>query len=198
MTLPPATPATWQTYTSMTILGYLNWLGAITMKSLLLSVLLLWTGQLVAAESARYIEPDYQAPKVVYDFYLDHPEKMAAAFHWVRALYKPLTSPPYSFDPESVEVKVVIHGAEIVTIAKKNYEKYKEVVERMRYYAALGVEFKVCSFAARDYDYKTEDFYEFIEVVPSAFTELVHWQQQGYALITPRVFLRTQSIEDIR
>ncbi len=168
------------------------------MKSLVLTLLFLWGGQAVAAESAQYIEPPYQEAKVVYDFYLDNPAKMSTAFHWVRALYKPLTSPPYSFDPESLQVKVVIHGAEIVTVAKKNYEQYQEIVERMRYYASLGVEFKVCSFAARDYDYKTEDFYEFIEVVPSAFAELVHWQQQGYALITPKVYLRTQSIEEIR
>ena len=92
----------------------------------------------------------------------------------------------------------VLAGARAGPVARKNYEQYQEIVERMRYYASLGVEFKVCSFAARDYDYKTEDFYEFIEVVPSAFTELVHWQQQGYALITPRVYLRTQTIEEIR
>ena len=168
------------------------------MKSILPTLIFLFFAQEVAAESAKYVEPPYQEAKVVYDFYLDTPAKMSSAFHWVRALYKPLTSPPYSFDPEELNVVIVIHGTEIVTVASKNYEKYKEVVERMRYYASFGVKFKVCSFAARDYDYKTEDFYEFIEVVPSAFTELVHWQQQGYALITPRVYLRTQTIEEIR
>lgn len=116
----------------------------------------------------------------------------------MRALYKPLTSPPYSFDPEELSVVVVIHGAEIVTVTRKNYDKYEQIVERMRYYASLGVEFKVCSFAARDYDYKSGDFYEFIEVVPSAFTELVHWQQQGYALITSKVYMCNQTIEEIR
>jgi intracellular sulfur oxidation DsrE/DsrF family protein len=168
------------------------------MKHLLPSLLLLFTIHAFAAQSATDTAPPYQPARVVYDFYLDNPAKMSSAFQWVRALYKPLTSPPYSFDPEELDVKVVIHGAEIVTVAKKNYEQYRDIVERMRYYASLGVEFKVCSFAARDYDYNTEDFYEFVEVVPSAFTELAHWQQQGYALITPKVYLRTQLIEDIR
>lgn len=168
------------------------------MQHLLPPLLLLFASHLYAAESARYTEPAYQPARVVYDFYLDDPAKMSAAFHWVRALYKPLTSPPYSLDPEELDVKVVIHGAEIVTVAQKNYDQYKDIIDRMRYYASLGVEFKVCSFAARDYDYRAEDLYEFIEIVPSAFTELVHWQQQGYALITPKVYLRTQSIEDIR
>ena len=168
------------------------------MNPLLFLLLLIMNTPAIAAEGAQHSEPAYQPAKVVYDFYLDNPDKMSTAFHWVRALYKPLTSPPYSFDPEELDVVVVIHGAEIVTVAKKNYEKYEQIVERMRYYATLGVGFKVCSFAARDYDYKPEDFYEFIEIVPSAFTELVHWQQQGYALITPKVYMRNHSIEEIR
>lgn len=168
------------------------------MKHLLLPLLLLLNVAVYAEETARYIEPPYEPPKVVYDFYLDHPAKMRTALFWLRALYKPLTSPPYSFDSADLDIKVVIHGAEIVTLARKNYEQYSEVVERMRYYASLGVEFKVCKFAAQEYGYKVEDFYEFIEVVPSAFAELVHWQQQGYALIIPRVYLRDHTIEEIR
>ena len=36
------------------------------------------------------------------------------------------------------------------------------------------------------------------EVVPSAITELAHWQQQGYALITPNIMDKKVSIEEIR
>jgi len=168
------------------------------MKSALLLLLMLYPSLLIAEESARYIEPPYQEPKVVYDFYLDEPAKMGTALYWIRSLINPLSESPYNYAPEFMQIKVVIHGAEIVTVAKKNYKKYREVVERMRYYASLGVEFKVCNLAATDYAYEVKDFYEFIDVVPSAFTELVHWQQQGYALITPTVYLRTQSIEEIR
>jgi len=149
-------------------------------------------------DSAHYVEPPYKEPRVVYDFYFDEPAKINSALYWIRSLINPLIEEPYNFAPEFMEIKVVIHGTEIVTLAKKNYAKYKDAVERMRYYALLGVKFKVCNIAASDYDYKTEDFYEFIEIVPSAFTELAHWQQQGFALITPKIYTRTKSIKEIR
>jgi len=168
------------------------------MKTIIFLLFTLFPGLLIAEDSARYIEPAYNEPKVVYDFYLDDPAKMGTALYWLRSLINPLTESPYDYAPELMQIKVVIHGTEIVTVAKKNYTKYREVVERMRYYASLGVEFKVCNLAATDYAYQVKDFYEFIDVVPSAFTELVHWQQQGFALITPKVYLRTQSINEIR
>jgi len=65
----------------------------------------------------------------------------------------------------------------------------------MRYYALLGVKFRVCGLAAADYGYRTEDFQDFIEVAPSAITELGHWQQQGYALITPRILEKRFRLE---
>jgi intracellular sulfur oxidation DsrE/DsrF family protein len=93
---------------------------------------------------------------------------------------------------------VVIHGTEIVTVAKQNEAKYQEAVDRMRYYADLGVAFKVCGEAAEDYGYALKDFQDFIEVVPNAITELAHWQQQGYALIVPRILDKRIDIESIR
>ena len=60
------------------------------------------------------------------------------------------------------------------------------------------VRFRVCGLAAADYGYLDKDFLEFIEVAPSAITELVHWQQQGYSLITPVVMDKKHSIEEIR
>jgi len=153
---------------------------------------------LAQAEGPRYVTPPYEEPKVVYDFYLDDPEKIHAALYWIRSLMNPLMEEPYHFAPEMMDIKVVIHGAEIVTVAKKNYAKYKNAVDRMRYYASLGVEFKVCGLAAQDFDYQLKDFQDFIEVVPSAFTELVHWQQQGYAVIRPTILPRNYTIEEIR
>jgi intracellular sulfur oxidation DsrE/DsrF family protein len=144
------------------------------------------------------VQTPYSEQKVVFDFYFDEPGKIDSALFWIRSLINPLMEEPYGLAPEFLDLKVVIHGTEIVTVARKNYEKYKDSVERMRYYASLGVEFKVCGLAARDYDYDTDAFYEFIDVVPSAITELAHWQLQGYALITPLVMEKHFSIEDIR
>jgi len=151
-----------------------------------------------ATDAGTPVETPYTAQKVVYDFYLDDPAKMGPALYWVRSLLNPLMDAPYGFAPESLNVVVVIHGTEIVTVAKKNYDRYRQVVERMRYYAGLGVKFKVCALAASDYGYRAEDFYDFVEVVPSAFTELAHWQLQGYALITPRVPEKRFTVDEIR
>lgn len=68
----------------------------------------------------------------------------------------------------------------------------------MKYYSQLGVDFRVCGLAAKDYDYKMEDFQSFIKVVPSAIIELGHWQQLGYAIIKPTIMEKKFSIEEIR
>jgi len=164
------------------------------------SVIILLISHSVLAEEqvSKEVETPYSEQKVVYDFYLDNPQKINSALYWIRSLINPLMAEPYGMAPEFLDIKVVIHGTEIVAVARKNYEKYRDAVERMRYYSSLGVEFKVCGLAAADYDYATDDFYEFIEVVPSAITELAHWQLQGHALITPTVVEKKLSIEEIR
>lgn len=153
---------------------------------------------LLHAQEARVVWPEYESPKVVYEFYFDHPAKVGPALFWIRALMNPLMDQPYDMAPEFMDIKVVIHGNEIVTLAKRNYDKYQEVVQRMRYYDSLGVSFKVCGLAAHDFGYTAADFHDFVEIVPSAFTELVHWQQRGYALIIPQVFERQLTIDEIR
>ena len=150
------------------------------------------------ANGATRVQTPYAEQKVVYDFYFDEPEKINTALYWIRSLMIPLGEEPYNQAPEFMDIVVIIHGTEIVTVAKNNYEKHKDAVVRMRYYAALGVRFRVCGLAAEDYGYLDKDFFEFIEVAPSAITELVHWQQQGYSLITPVVMDKKYSIEEIR
>jgi intracellular sulfur oxidation DsrE/DsrF family protein len=156
------------------------------------------TSPVISETGPRFVATPYAEPNVVYDFYLDDPQKIHAALYWIRSLINPLSEEPYGYAPEFMNIVVVIHGTEIVTVAKKNYAKYQNAVDRMRYYAALGVKFKVCGLAAQDYDYNVEDFQDFIEVVPSAITELVHWQQQGYAVIRPIIMSKQFSIEEIR
>lgn len=163
----------------------------------LLAVILLQPISSVFA-AGKIVDTPYSEPKVVFDFFLDHPAKINSALFWVRALMNPLMDSPYDMAPEFMDIVVVIHGTEIVTVAEHNYEKYKDAVDRMRYYSDLGVKFKVCGLAAADYDYSVKDFHDFIEVVPSAITELAHWQQLGYGLITPQVVDKTFSIEEIR
>ncbi len=151
-----------------------------------------------APAEGTLVQTPYEEPRVVFDFFFDDPRHINSALFWVRSYINPLLESPYDLSPEFMEIVVVIHGTELVTVAKKNYEKYQEAVDRMRYYAQLGVKFRVCGLAAHDYGYQVEDFQDFIEVAPSAITELAHWQQQGYGLITPMIRDKKFSIEEIR
>lgn len=148
--------------------------------------------------AGTFVNTPYEEPKAVFDFYFDDPQKISSALYWLRSYMNPLMESPYDMAPEFMDIVVVIHGTELVTVATKNHEKYKDAVERMRYYAQLGVKFRVCNLAATDFGYRVEDFQDFIEVVPSAITELGYWQQQGYALITPQIRDKRFSIEEIR
>jgi hypothetical protein len=172
-------------------------MGVRLITILLLYLLSVQPGQGGPATS-RTVQTPYGEQQVIFDFYFDDPEKINTALYWIRALINPLMDEPYGLAPEFLDIKVIVHGTEIVTLARKNYAKYETAVERMRYYAALGVEFKVCGLAAQDYHYATDDFYDFVDVVPSAITELAHWQLAGYALITPQVMEKKHAIEDIR
>jgi intracellular sulfur oxidation DsrE/DsrF family protein len=167
------------------------------MRFLVLVFLFTFPFALLADGGVR-VQTPYAEQKVLFDFYFDEPAKINSALYWIRSQMNPLMDAPYNQAPEFMNIIVIIHGTEIVTVATKNYGKYKNAVERMRYYDSLGVKFKVCELAAEDYGYRLEDFQEFIEVVPSAITELSHWQQQGYSLITPRVMEKKHSIEEIR
>ncbi len=149
-------------------------------------------------KGAEWVQTPYEEQKVVFDFYFDHPEKINSALYWIRSLMNPLMESPYEMAPEFLDLKVIVHGTETVTLAKHNAEKYEDAVQRMRYYHSLGVEFIVCGLAMADFGYRLEELQDFVRVVPSAITELAHWQLQGYAVITPQVLERKFAIEDIR
>ncbi len=150
-------------------------------------------------DSAQFIDTPYsEEQKVLFEFFLDEPQKIHSALYWLRSYMNTLTASPYDLAPEFMNIIVLIHGTEIVTLAKHNYDKYKSAVERMRYYEQLGVEFRVCGDAADDYGYAAKDFHSFVKIVPSAIVELAHWQNQNYAIIRPLVFEKKFSIEEIR
>lgn len=161
-------------------------------------ILLTYVPASPAQAQAKFVQTPYQNPKALVDIFLDDPAKLGAALYWVRSLVNPLTEAPYSMFPEDIKIIVLLHGTEIVTLARKNQERYQEVLQRMRYYADMGVKFKVCGLALQDYGYSAADMQDFVEVAPSAITELMHWQNQGYALIPAVVQDKKFSIEQIR
>ncbi|MDQ7074702.1 MAG: hypothetical protein Q9O24_06005 [Gammaproteobacteria bacterium] len=77
------------------------------MKMLLL--LLFCLNSVGVMAEAKYEETPYPEPKVVFDFFLDDPKKMASALYWLRSLMNPLMDSPYDYAPEFMELKVVIH-----------------------------------------------------------------------------------------
>lgn len=155
--------------------------------------------QTTIADSGAEMEyTPYTEQKAVFEFYFDHPEKISSGLYWLLGLFHTLNEEPYAIPPDFLDVKVVLHGAEIVTLAKKNYDKYKKVVERIKYYSELGVEFKVCATSAHEFGYKPEDFHEFVQIVPNAITEIVHWQMLGYGLVIPQVLEKHYSVEELQ
>ncbi|NOY66498.1 MAG: DsrE family protein [Gammaproteobacteria bacterium] len=169
------------------------------MKLKLVFVLILSVfSSLPVLSESKFIQTPYKNQKVVFDFYFDEPEKIASALYWIRSWMNPLLKPPYNEAPEFLDVVVMIHGTELVTLVKSNEKKYQDIVDRMKYYAGFGFKFKVCEIAAHDFNYGTKDFQDFVEVIPSAMNELVHWQIRGYGLITPRILSKKYSTEEIR
>lgn len=162
---------------------------------LLLAILGATARPALAGES---ISPEYLEPKAVFDFFFADPRHINSGLFWLRSYMNPLSEAPYDYAPEMMDIVVVVHGTEIVTLAKHNYDKYREAVERMRYYASLGVKFRVCGLAAGDYDYDADTFYDFVEVIPSAMVEIADLQQRGYGLVMPLIHERTLSIDEIR
>lgn len=152
-----------------------------------------------ANAAGQVVQTPYKAPmKVVFEFYLDDPATLSNALFWVRSVFNTVQASPYDFSPEDVQAVVVLHGTEIAATVIRNQDRYREAVERMRYYAQMGVKFKVCGQAAHDFGYTPADFLDFIEIVPNAMTELIYWQQQGYALIIPRILIKRESTDHIR
>lgn len=151
------------------------------------------------ASSAEFVATPYaEEQKIVFDFYFDDPQKINPALQWLRGLVDPLMAEPYNISPDDLDIKVILHGTEVVALAKHNYAQYQKAVQRMRYYAQLGVEFRLCSIAARDYGYILKDLQDFIQLVPSGITELAHWQREGYVLIAPRIQEKRFTIAEIR
>ena len=70
---------------------------------------------------AEIVYPPYEEQKAVFDFYFDHPAKIAGGLYWLLGMFHTLNEEPYGIAPDFLDVKVILHGTEIVTLAKSNY-----------------------------------------------------------------------------
>ena len=102
------------------------------MKSFLLALMgLILIQPMPAQAEGKRVDTPYAPASVVFEFYLDDPQKIGSALFWIRSLINPLLEAPYDYSPEEHSIVVVIHGTEIVTVAEKNEAKYQEAVDRL-------------------------------------------------------------------
>jgi len=118
--------------------------------------------------------------KTVWDFNFQDPKAVGMVFNNVAALMKATSEfGPNELDP--LKIVIVSHGPEIVVWAKKNYEKYKAIVDRAASMAKQGVRIEICRNAAAAEGFKPEDLQGFVTVIPAGPYALAYWQAKGYS-----------------
>lgn len=146
------------------------------------------------AKFSSYADIDkLQQLKVVWDFNFQDPKSVGVVFNNVAALLKATEDyGPHEIDP--IKVVIVSHGPEVVLWAKKNYSKYKDIVDRAASFSQQGVRFEVCKNDAAALGFKPEDLDGFITVIPAGPYALTYWQNKGYAYIAVGATLPTPPI----
>ena len=136
-----------------------------------------------SAKSSSYADIDQlKQLKVVWDFNFQDPKSVGFVFNNVAALLKATEEyGPHEIDP--IKVVIVSHGPEVVLWAKKNYSKYKDIVDRAASFSQQGVRFEVCKNDAAALGFKPEDLDGFVTVIPAGPYALTYWQNKGYAYI---------------
>src|SRR6476620_4179777 len=119
--------------------------------------------------------------RVVWDFNFVDPKAIGMVFNNLNALLRATAEfGPHEIDP--IRVVIVSHGPEVVVFDKKNYGKYKEIVDRAASFAMQGVKFEICRNAAAAQGIAPGDLHGFVTVVPAGPHALAYWQAKGYAL----------------
>lgn len=150
-----------------------------------------------SAKFAAY--PDIDSLKqlrIVWDFNFVDPKAVVLAFNNLAALLSATAEyGPREIDP--IEVVIVSHGPELVVFDKRNYGKYKEIVDRAASFSQQGVRFEVCRHAAAALGIATEDLHGFVTAVPAGPYALAYWQAKGYTLNAVGATMPTPPISDL-
>jgi len=119
--------------------------------------------------------------KAVWDFNFVDPKTVGMVFNNIGALLKATADfGPHEIEP--LKVVVVTHGPELAVFAKRNYAKYKDIVDRAASFAQQGVRFEACRNAAAAQGFAPEDLHGFVTVVPAGPYALAYYQAKGYSL----------------
>lgn len=77
---------------------------------------------------------------------------------------------------------IVLHGAEIPFFARKNIDKYKDLMTRAQSLTVGGIiEFRMCKIAAKGRGLDPKDIHGFVSMVPMGDAEIVRLQHEGYS-----------------
>ena len=134
--------------------------------------------------------------KAVWDFNFVDPKAVGGVLNNVNALMKATADfGPKEIDP--LKIVIVSHGPEIVVWAKKNYAKYKAIVDRAESMTKQGVRIEICRNAAAIEGFKPEDLHGFVTVVPAGPYALAYWQAKGYSLNAVGATMPTPPISDL-
>jgi hypothetical protein len=149
------------------------------------------------AKFAPYADIDtIKQLRVVWDFNFVDPKAVGFVFNNVNALLKATTDyGPKEIDP--IKVVIVTHGPEVVVFDKRNYAKYKDIVDRAASFAKQGVKFEVCRNAAAVQGIAPEDLHGFVTVVPAGPYALAYWQAKGYSLNAVGATMPTPPISEL-
>ena len=151
-----------------------------TITYLLLACFLLPTSVSLAANDkapwghAKVGEVDYKPHKVVYDISVSSVSAMTNVLDRASFLNN-----IYQAHPFDSSIVMVLHGYEIPFFAIKNYDKYKDLMNRAESLTKSGnIRFRMCKVAARGHGFEPEDIHGFVELVPMADAEIIRLQQE--------------------
>jgi len=150
-----------------------------------------------SAKFAPYADIDgLKQLKVVWDFNFVDPKAVGVVFNNLNALLRATHEfGPHEIDP--IKVVIVSHGPEVVVFDRKNYGKYKEIVDRAASFAQQGVKFEICRNAAAAQGIAPDDLHGFVTVVPAGPYALAYWQAKGYSLNAVGATMPTSPISDL-
>ena len=134
--------------------------------------------------------------KIVWDFNFVDPKAVGIVFNNVGAFMRAVSQyGPHEIDP--FKIVIVSHGPELVIFAKKNYNKYKDLVDRAANFAKQGIRFEICGVAANFQGFAAEDLHGFVTVVPAGPYALAYWQTKGYTLNAVGATMPTLPISEL-
>ena len=154
------------------------------MKKIFLTLVIFLAFIVTSSFSQEKAQFDASLPdkiSALFDWTFENPKDSAIATNFISNFIKAYDE----FNPMGqYKIAVVSHGAEVLIFSKNNYEKYKDIVDRLKSMVnSYGVKIYVCRNTIRFFGLKDEDIQPFVTIVPAGVVEVAKLQQEGYKLI---------------